>query len=243
MWRKHVQASSTEEQDLSLIHIYIVGIDVGTTQVRVIVGEPRPDGTVSVIGLGLSPSEGMKKGAIIDLELTIEAIASAAAEAERMCGFKIDSAYVGLQGLNTELINNRGVVAVQSDDREIREEDLERVLQAARVIALPFDREIVEVIPREFIVDGYDGIRDPVGMLGVRLEIDAMIVTSPTTSLRNLMRCVNRAGIDVSGMVLQPSVSYTHLAPPRRRRRLKKGLLLLFLLLLFLCLLYTSRCV
>ncbi|HQD51740.1 MAG TPA: cell division protein FtsA [Bacillota bacterium] len=183
---------------------YIVGIDVGTTQVRVIVGEPRPDGTVSVIGLGLSPSEGMKKGAIIDLELTIEAIASAAAEAERMCGFKIDSAYVGLQGLNTELINNRGVVAVQSDDREIREEDLERVLQAARVIALPFDREIVEVIPREFIVDGYDGIRDPVGMLGVRLEIDAMIVTSPTTSLRNLMRCVNRAGIDVSGMVLQP---------------------------------------
>ena len=183
---------------------YIVGIDVGTTQVRVIVGEPRPDGTVSVIGLGLSPSEGMKKGAIIDLELTIEAIASAAAEAERMCGFKIDSAYVGLQGLNTELINNRGVVAVQSDDREIREEDLERVLQAARVIALPFDREIVEVIPREFIVDGYDGIRDPVGMLGVRLEIDAMIVTSPTTFLRNLMRCVNRAGIDVSGMVLQP---------------------------------------
>ena len=95
-------------------------------------------------------------------------------------------------------------MAVQSDDREIREEDLERVLQAARVIALPLDREIVEVIPREFIVDGYDGIRDPVGMLGVRLEVDAMIVTSPITSLRNLMRCINRAGINVSSMVLQP---------------------------------------
>ncbi len=180
----------------------LVGIDVGTTQVRVIVGEPRPDGTISIIGLGLSPTEGMRKGAIIDLELTVEAIAAAAAEAERMCGFKIDSAYVGLQGLNTELVNNRSVVAVQSDDREIGAEDLERVIQAARVIALPLDREIVKVIPREFIVDGYEGIRDPVGMLGVRLEIDALIVTSPITSLRNLMRCVNRAGINVEGMVL-----------------------------------------
>lgn len=183
---------------------YLVGIDVGTTQVRVIVGEPRPDGTVSIIGLGLAPSEGMKKGVIIDLELTVEAIVSAAVEAERMCGFKIDSAFVSLPGLNTELISNRGVVAVQSDDREIGEEDLERVLQAARVIALPLDREIVEVIPREFIVDGYDGIRDPVGMLGVRLEVDAMILTSPITSLRNLTRCITRAGIDVAGMVLQP---------------------------------------
>ena len=121
-----------------------------------------------------------------------------------MCGFKIDSACVGLPGLNTELINNRGVVAVQSDDREIRLDDIERVMQAARVIALPLDREIVEVIPREFVVDGYDGIRDPAGMLGVRLEVDAMIVTSPITSLRNLTRCVNRAGINVTGMVLQP---------------------------------------
>lgn len=183
---------------------YLVGIDVGTTQVRVIVGEPRPDGTISIIGLGLCPSEGIKKGVIVDLELTVEAIASAAAEAERMCGFKIDSAFVGLPGLNTELISNRGVVAVQSEEREIGEEDLERVLQAARVIALPLDREIVEVIPREFIVDGYDGIRDPVGMLGVRLEVDAMILTSPITSLRNLTRCVARAGINGAGMVLQP---------------------------------------
>ncbi len=180
----------------------LVGIDVGTTQVRVIVGEPRPDGTISIIGLGLSPTEGMKKGAIVDLELTVEAIAAAAAEAERMCGFKIDSAYVGLQGLNTELINNRGVTAVQAEDREIRAEDLERVIQAARVIPLTPEREIVTVIPREFIVDGYDGIRDPVGMLGVRLEVDAAVVTSALTSLRNLMRCVNRAGINIDGMVL-----------------------------------------
>ena len=182
---------------------YIVGIDVGTTQVRVIVGEPRPDGTVSVIGLGLSPSDGMKKGVIVDLDLTVESITTAVEEAERMAGISIDAAHIGLKGLNIELINNRGVVAVASDDREIWEEDVERALQATRVIALPMDREIVDIIPREYIVDGYDGIRDPVGMLGVRLEVDAMIVTSPITSLRNLIRCVNRAGVSEKGLILQ----------------------------------------
>lgn len=182
---------------------FIVGMDVGTTQVRVIVGEPRPDGTVGIIGLGLSPSDGMKKGAIVDLEMTVESIAAAVEEAERMAGIKIESAYVGLKGLSIELINNRGIVAVSADDREIHEEDVERVLQATRVIALPLDREIVDIIPREYIVDGYDGIRDPVGMLGVRLEVDAMIVTSPMTSLRNLLRCINRAGIEVKGFILQ----------------------------------------
>lgn len=178
-------------------------MDVGTTQVRVVVAEPQPDGTSAIIGAGLSPSEGIKKGIIIDLDRTVESIAMAVEEAERMVPYKIDSAYVGLAGLNVELINNRGIVAVVSDDREITEEDVTRVLQATRVIALPSDREIVDIIPREFIVDGYDGIRDPVGMLGVRLEVDAMIITSPITTLRNLTRCINRAGINVSGLVLQ----------------------------------------
>jgi cell division protein FtsA len=182
---------------------YIVGMDIGTTQVRVIVGEPRPDGTVSVIGLGLSPSDGVKKGVIVDLDLTVESIVTAVEEAERMAGVKIDSAYIGLKGLNIELINNRGIVAVASDDREIQVEDVARVLQATRVIALPMDREIVDIIPREFVVDGFDGIRDPVGMLGVRLEVDAMIVTSPITHLRNLLRCIGRAGVNVSGLILQ----------------------------------------
>jgi cell division protein FtsA len=182
---------------------FIVGLDVGTTQVRVIVGEPRSDGTVNITGLGLSPSEGLKKGIIVDLEKTVDSIAGAVEEAERMSGQKIDSAYVGLKGLNLELINNRGVVAVSSDDREIRDDDVERALQATRVIALPPDREIVDIIPREYIVDGYDGIRDPVGMLGVRLEVDAMIVTSRISFLRNLIKCVNRAGLNVNGLVLQ----------------------------------------
>ena len=182
---------------------YLVGIDIGTVEIRVGIGEPRPDGTVNIIGLGLSPSDGVRKGVIVDLEKTVESIVSAAEEAERMAGFKIDSAYVGLKGLNIELINNRGVVAVTSEDREIREEDLERVIQSARVVALPMDREIVDIIPREYIVDGFSGIRDPVGMLGVRLEVDALVVTSLITSLHNMLRCVNRACISIKGLVLQ----------------------------------------
>ncbi len=182
---------------------FIAGIDVGTAAVRVGIGEPRPDGTVNIVGLGLSPSDGVRKGVIVDLDKTIESIVSAVEEAERMAGFKVENAYVGLKGMNIELINNRGVVAVTSDDREIREEDLERVMQAARVVALPMDREIVDIIPREFIVDGFDGITDPVGMLGVRLEVDALVVSSLITSLHNLLRCVNRAGININGIILQ----------------------------------------
>lgn len=181
---------------------YIVGMDVGTTQVRVIVGEPRPDGSVSITGLGVSPSEGLKKGIIVDLDKTVDSIERAVTEAERMAGHSIESVYIGLKGLNLELINNRGVVAVSSEDREIRDDDIERVLQATRVIALAQEREIVDIIPREYIVDGYDGINNPAGMLGVRLEVDATIVTSPSTSLRNLIRCVNRAGINVNGIIL-----------------------------------------
>ena len=196
---------------------YIVGIDVGTAEVRVGLGEPRPDGTVNIIGLGLSPSDGVRKGVIVDLDKTVESIVAAIEEAERMAGFKIDSAYVGLKGLNMELINNRGVVAVTAEDREIRIDDVERVMQAAKVVALPMDREIVDIIPREYIVDGFEGIRDPVGMLGVRLEVDALVVSSLITSLHNLLRCVNRAGITINGLILQAMAnSEVYLSPDER---------------------------
>lgn len=181
----------------------IVGMDVGTSHVRVIVGEHRSDGTIHIIGVGLSPSEGLKKGFVVDLDKTIESIRRAIEEAERMAGVKIESAFISLVGLNVQLLHNRGVVAVTSEDREIRSQDVERVLEATKVIALPSEKEIVEVIPQEYIVDGYDGIKDPVGMLGVRLEVDAMIVTTSTTCLQNLLRCVKRAGIHVQGVVLQ----------------------------------------
>ena len=180
----------------------IAGIDIGTTHIRVLVGEIMTDGNINIIGVGTSPSEGIKKGIIIDLERTVDSIVKATSEAERMVGSKIDSVNVGIVGSHISLVNNRGVVAVTRSDKEITEQDVERVLQAARVIALPQEKEIIDVIPREFIIDNYDGIRDPVGMLGVRLEVEAMCVTGSMTSLRNLLRCVEMAGLGVNAMIL-----------------------------------------
>ncbi len=180
----------------------ICGMDIGTSHVRAIVGEVNIDGSINIIGVGTSMSEGLKKGVIVDLDKTVAAISHAVEEAERMVGVSIPSAFLGIVGSQVGLVINRGVVAVSGDDKEITEDDVERVLQAARVIALPPDREIIDVIPREYIVDGYDGIRDPVGMVGVRLEVDAMIVTGTVTCIRNLVRCVERAGLEIDGMVL-----------------------------------------
>ena len=180
----------------------ICGLDIGTSSVRAIVGEMNLDGTTSIIGVGTSPSNGLKKGVIVDLDKTVEAIADAVEEAERMVGTSIPTAFLSIVGSQIGLVNNRGVVAVTGEDREITEEDVERVLQAAKVIALPPDREIIDVIPREFILDGYDGIHDPVGMVGVRLEVDAMIITGMVSSLRNLYRCVERAGLEIEATVL-----------------------------------------
>ncbi len=180
----------------------IAGIDIGTSNVCLIVGEFATDGAINIVGVGTSPSGGIKKGIIVDLERTVEAINTAKSEAERMVGSKITEVSVGIAGSHVGLINNRGVVAVSREDKEITEQDVERVLNAARVIALPQDREIIDVIPREFIIDGYDGIRDPVGMLGVRLEVEAMVLTSSMTSLRNLLRCVELADCDIDSLVL-----------------------------------------
>ncbi len=179
-----------------------VGMDIGTTHVRVIIGELNTDSTMNIIGVGTSPSRGMKKGVIVDLDETVNSIREAADEAERMAGLEVSAVFLGIVGSQVGIINNRGVVAVSGDDKEITEEDVERVMQAARVIALPPEREIIDVLPREFIVDGYDGIRDPVGMIGVRLEVDAMVVTGTSSAIKNTLRCVQRAGLEVSGLVL-----------------------------------------
>ena len=163
--------------------------------------ELNTDGTISIVGVGQAPQT-VQKGVIVDLDKTVEAITDAVEEAERMVGSAIPSTFLGIIGSHVQLIDNRGVVAVAGADKEITEDDVERVLQAAKVIALPPDREIIDVIPREFIVDGYDGIYDPVGMIGVRLEVDAMVITGTITSLRNLYRCVERAGLEIEGTVL-----------------------------------------
>jgi cell division protein FtsA len=179
-----------------------VGVDIGTTHVRVVIGELTTDGNLNIIGVGTSPSRGLKKGVIVDLEKTVEAIQQAVDEAERMAGLEISSAFLGIVGSQVGIINNRGIVAVSGSGQGDQPEDVERVLQAARVIALPPEMEIIDVVPREFIVDGHDGIKNPIGMTGVRLEVDAMLVCGSSSSTRNALRCVKTAGLEVDGLVL-----------------------------------------
>ncbi len=181
----------------------ITALDIGTSHVRAVVGEPRSDGTVNIIGVGICPSEGLKKGGVVDIDKTVDSITKSMEEAERMAGVEIGSVYASLVGLHVELYRNKGVATMNTEDREIRLPDVNRALEQARVIPMPSEREVVSVIPLDFNVDGYDGIRDPVGMMGVRLEVDAIVVTTKTTARQNLLRCIQKAGIEASGMVLQ----------------------------------------
>ncbi|WP_139489947.1 cell division protein FtsA [Brevibacillus dissolubilis] len=181
----------------------IVSIDIGTSKVRVMIGEIN-NGQINIIGVGQAHSEGITKGAIVDIDQTVHAIREAVDHAERMVGVTIDDVYVGITGNHIELFETQGVVAVSSEDREIREEDIQRVMQAARVVAIPPDREIIEVVPKEFIVDGVGNIKDPRGMIGVRLEMEGIIVTGAKTVIHNIVRCIERAELRVAGLFLQP---------------------------------------
>ena len=180
----------------------IAGIDIGASNIKVIVCKITEGSSITVIGVGTSPSEGIKKGVIIDLKLAVESVAKAVAEAEWMVGTRINLVNVGITGSQIGLVNNSGMVAVARADKEITGQDVERVLQVARIIALPHNREIIDVIPRQFIVDGYGGIRDPVGMLGMRLEVEAMIITGCMLPIHNLLRCLKMARYEVNGIIL-----------------------------------------
>ena len=168
---------------------YIVSLDIGTSKVRAIIGE-QTGNSISVIGVGSADGEGIRHGSIVDIDLTVQSIREAVDHAERMVGIHIASAYVGISGNHIQLQSSHGVVAVSSQDREIGEEDIERVLQQARVIALPPEREIIDVVAKEYVVDGLHGIMDPRGMLGVRLEVEAYLITGSRTAIHNVVRCV-----------------------------------------------------
>ena len=180
----------------------VTGLDVGTTKVAVVIAEIGRDGGVDVIGIGTSPSRGLRKGVVVDIESSVKAISEEVERAERMAGVRMKSAFVAIAGSHVASTNNTGVVAVSREDKEITQEDVQRVIEAARVVHIPSDREILHVIPRGFVVDGYDGIKDPVGMLGLRLEVEAHIVTGAMTSVQNLVRSVYKAGIEVDDVVL-----------------------------------------
>lgn len=185
----------------------IVGLDVGSSNVTVIVGELGLDGRIQVVGFGSVDSAGIRKGSVIDIENTVRSIEAAIEKAEQMSGRPIDGGYVGITGVTISSLNNRGVVAVASPDQEIEQEDVDRVLQAARVIALPHDRMIVHIIPRQYIVDGNDSILDPVGMVGSRLEVETHIVTITNSAVQNLLKCCERAGFHPQELVLNAYAS------------------------------------
>ncbi|AFC32199.1 cell-division protein [Paenibacillus mucilaginosus 3016] len=188
----------------------IVSLDIGTSKVRVIIGEVV-NGAINIIGVGSADSEGIRKGSIVDIDQTVQTIRSAVDHAERMVGIQIAEVYVGIAGNHIALQSSHGVVAVSNEDREIGDDDIERVIQAAKVIPLAPEREIIGVVPNQYVVDGTDQIHDPRSMIGVRLEVEATIVTGTKTAIHNLLRVVEKSGLKVAGLILM-SLASGHLA-------------------------------
>ncbi|MGD0275369.1 MAG: cell division protein FtsA [Syntrophales bacterium] len=178
----------------------IVGLDIGTTKTCAIVGEVTEMG-LDIIGIGVHPSEGLRKGVVVNIESTVEAIRKATDEAEHMSGCEIRSVYAGIAGAHIKGQNSLGIVAVKG--REVNHEDVRRAVEASKAVAIPVDREILHTLPQSFIVDDQDGIRDPVGMSGVRLEAKVHIVTGAVTSIQNIVKSVNRVGLDIHEIVLE----------------------------------------
>jgi len=182
----------------------IVGLDIGTTKVCAIAGEVKESG-IEIIGIGTHPSKGLRKGVVINIESTVQAIRKAVEEAELMAGCDISTVYAGIAGGHIKAFNSHGVIAVK--EKEISSSDVDRVIEAAQAVVIPSDREVIHVIPQEYIIDDQDGIQEPLGMSGVRLEAKVHVVTAGITSAQNIVKSVNRAGLDVADIILQPIAS------------------------------------
>ncbi len=182
----------------------IVGLDIGTTKICSVVGEYNEDG-LEIVGVGTHPSVGLRKGVVVNIESTVNSIRHAVEEAELMAGCEINSVYVGIAGSHIKGFNSHGVIAIKGD--EVSQDDIDRVIDAARAVAIPLDREVIHILPQEYMVDEQGGILDPIGMTGVRLEAKVHIVTGAVTAAQNLIKCANRAGLDVIDIVLQPLAS------------------------------------
>ena len=186
----------------------VTGLDVGTTKICTIIAEVNEaNGNINIIGIGLSPSHGLRKGIVVDIDETSKAIRDSYKKAERMAGISIDTAFVGIAVAHISSLNSHGVVAVTGEEKEIKETDIQRVMEAARIVPLSAEEEMLHVLAREFIVDGCSGIKDPLGMSGVRLEVETHIITGSSTSIQNLVKSVMRAGLAVDDIVLEPLAS------------------------------------
>ncbi|KKW23380.1 MAG: Cell division protein ftsA [Parcubacteria group bacterium GW2011_GWA2_51_12] len=183
----------------------LVGLDIGTTTVRVVVGKREPDGAPpSIIGVGEAPSSGIRRGVIVDIEEAVSSISTALEKAERMTGIPTEHAAVSVNGAHISSIESHGVIAIARADGEITENDVVRVIDASQAIQIPTNREILHVIPKAFVVDGQAGIKDPVGMTGIRLEVDSQIIEASIPFVKNLTKCVMQAGVDIDDLVLAP---------------------------------------
>ena len=185
----------------------LVGLDIGTTKVTAVVGEYDEHNELTIIGVGTSESNGMRRGVVINIEATLKSVAAAVEKAEMMSGREIESVVTGIGGAHIEGINSRGVVAVSGKDREITNDDIRRVIDAAKAVVIPMDREVLHVIPQEYVVDDQGGIRDPLDMIGIRLESEVHIITGTVSSAENLLKCINRAGFRVDEIVLESLAS------------------------------------
>jgi cell division protein FtsA len=187
----------------------IVGLDIGSTKVCCVIATPSEagDGELIISGVGEVPSEGLRKGVIVNLEKTVHAIEAAVRAAERMSGHRVDGVFAGIAGPHMKSINSRGVVAVAGGDREITQRDVDRVIEAARSVSVPSDAEVIHVMPRGFVVDGQEGVRDAVGMSGARLEVETHIITGATTAVQNVVKAVHSAGFNVDDVVTQSLAS------------------------------------
>lgn len=183
----------------------VIGLDIGTTKVCALVAEVTEDSRIKIAGIGTNPSKGLRKGVVVNIEDTVESIRNAVRKAEQMAGVEIKGVYTGIAGGHISGLNSRGMVAIKNQD--ITMADIDRAIEAARAVAIPPDREILHVIPQEFIVDGQDGIKNPLGISGVRLEVQVHIITGAITSVQNIVKSINKAGLEVLDIILQPLAS------------------------------------
>jgi cell division protein FtsA len=195
----------------------ISAIDVGTTKVATIVANVKAEDDIEVLGVGVVPCRGLHKGIVVNMDEARQSIAASVKEAQRISGIRIDSAYVGVTGRHISSLNNRGVVAIPRDDRLVRTQDLKRVLSAARNITVTEGKKVLHAIPRSYALDGQEGVRQPVGMHGSRLDVETHIVTASVTSIQNLAKCVRSVGVDVDDLILEPLASGEATLTPEER--------------------------
>ncbi|MBS3803950.1 MAG: cell division protein FtsA [Oleiphilaceae bacterium] len=183
----------------------IVGLDIGTSKVVAIVGKRKVDGTIEVVGIGSHPSKGLKRGVVVNIETTVQAIQRAVEEAELMAGCRIHSVYAGIAGSHIKSLNSHGIVAIR--DREVTQADIDRVIDAAQAVAIPADQKILHILPQEFVIDSQEGIKEPMGMSGVRLEAKVHLVTCAVNAAQNIEKCVKRCGLEVDDIILEQLAS------------------------------------